>query len=524
MSTVLKACIRKIWRRLQGLTLVVAVVFGAVSITPLSALAVEPSKGGTLTIALEADFPGFDPLSMGSFVDRMVAMSFYEMLMELDEQGNVVPHLAKSLTASEGGTVYTMQLREGIKFHDGTPFNAEAVVFNFRRLMDPDRGCRCAAAVKPVESVTKTGPYTVEFHLKAPNAAFPGELADVPGMQPSPTAIRKAEEAGKTYGGSPVGTGPFRLASWQRGISMKVERNPDYWQDGLPHLDSVIYRPIPDEQSRMASLIAGDIQLSVVPAPQDVAATKAGQTNVNLVEAPGLGSSFAMFNAQRAPLNDSRVRQALFHAINRPLILKTVLRGIYSEAADSPFGPGMEAGRLDTDFPEYDPAKAKALLAEYGKPVKFVFSVSATPHSRLLAQVLQQMWKKVGVEVQIKEFEQLTLIRDSIRHDFDAMLYRWPGRADPDQNSYQFFHSKSLRNYTQYANPEMDELLEKGRQTLDPGTRLDIYEQVAALLAKDGPYLFLYPTTTFFLTSPKLHGLPPIPDGLPRVGYVWLEQ
>ncbi|HOA94788.1 MAG TPA: ABC transporter substrate-binding protein [Quisquiliibacterium sp.] len=495
----------------------------AVGLAPATATAAEPRKGGVLTVGLEADFPGFDPLGMGALVERMVAVSFYEPLMEISEKGHIVPHLAESLSVSADGMTYTAKLREGVKFHDGTPFDADAVVSNFRRLMDPAKGCRCLAEVSSVRSVDKTGPYTVEFRLKVANAAFPAVLADVAGLQPSPTAIRKAESAGRNYAEAPVGTGPFRFVEWKRGISLRVERNPDYWQKGLPHLDAVVYRPIPDGQTRMASLTAGDIQLAAVPAANDVAAAKSGQTRVKVLESPGLGSVFAMFHAQRAPTNDARVRQALFHATDRALILRTINRGVYP-IVNAPFGPGMMAGRIDVAFPEYNPDKARALLKEYGKPVRFTLSVSAVPSSVQMAQVFQQMWQKVGIEVTIEQLEQLQLIRKAIKNDFDAMYFRWPGRADPDLNAYQFFHSSSPRNYTQYRNPEMDKLLEQARSALDAKVRLDTYGKVAQLLARDGTYLFLHSTTNYFLSSRKLDGLPKVPDGLPRVGHVWLER
>lgn len=485
--------------------------------------AAPPQKGGVLTVGLEADFPGFDPLQMGALVERMVAMSFYETLMEISEEGEIIPHLAESLTASEGGAVYTLKLRPGIRFHDGTPLDANAVVFNLRRLIDPANTCRCQATVADIASVDAGGPDTVIFKLRAPNAAFPAVLADVPGMQASPTAIRKVEADGGKYGNAPVGTGPFRFIEWRRGVSMKVERNADYWQKDLPHLDGVVYRPIPDQQTRMASLTAGDIQLSVVPSAQDVASAKRGSRTLKLFESPALGTVFAMFNAQREPTNDARVRQALFHATDRALIVKTVNRDIYP-VANQPFGPGLAAGRQDVSFPAYDPSKARALLAEYGKPVKFTFSVSATPDTLRLAQVLQQMWKKVGIEVEIEQIEQLQLIRKAIKNDFQGMHFRWPGRADPDLNTYQFFHSSSGRNYTRYNNPAMDLLLERGRSTLAADERLAIYHEVSELLAKDGPYLFLYPSTNFFLASSKVHDLPAIPDGLPRLGPVWLSK
>ena len=523
MRTELSICLRGYVGRAARLGRDTALTLLTVGLLGASATAAEPRHGGTLNVGLEADFPGFDPLIMGALVERMVATSFYETLMDMNAQGEIVPHLAESLKVSGDGTSYTLKLRTGIKFHDGTPLDAAAVVFNVRRLMDPANGCRCQANVVGIKSVDATGPDTVVFTLKTPDAAFPAVLADVPGMATSPTAIRKAQEAGLKYADTPVGTGPFRLVEWKRGVSLKVERNPDYWQKGLPYLDSVVYRPIPDQQTRMASLTAGDIQLSAVPSAQDVAAAKSGTTRVQLVESPGLGSVFAMFNAKREPTNDPRVRQALFHATDRALILKTLFRGIYP-LANQPFGPGLASGRQDVKFPAYDPAKARALLKEYGKPVKFTFSVTATPDSVQMAQVLQQMWQKVGIEVKIEQLEQLQLIGKAIKHDFDGMYFRWPGRGDPDMNVYPFFHSKSTRNYTQYANPEMDRLLEVGRGTFDQKTRLEIYTQVSQLLAADGSYLFLFPSTNFFLTSRKLQGLPKIPDGLPRVGQVWLAK
>jgi peptide/nickel transport system substrate-binding protein len=513
------------WRA-RPLRLALGIVFSAATVlgglAPAQAAA-EPRRGGTITVGLEADFPGFDPLGMGALVERMVAMSFYDTLMEITEGGEIVPHLAESLEASEGAAVYTLKLRQGIKFHDGTPLDAEAVVYNFRRLMDPANACRCLAEMREIKSVERTGPLTVEFRLKSPNAAFPAVLTDVPGMQTSPAAIEKAKAEGRNYAERPVGTGPFRFVEWKRGVSLRVERNPDYWKKGVPYLDAVVYRPIPDQQTRMASLVAGDIHISAVPASVDVAGAKGKQSRVALVESPGLGSVFAMFHAQRGPTSDPRVRQALFHATDRALMLKTVLRGV-NPIVNGPFGPGMPAGRKEIRFPAYDPEKARALLKDYGKPVEFTFSVSATPESVRQAQVLQQMWQKVGIKANIEQIEQLQLIRKAIKQDFEAIYFRWPGRIDPDLNVYQFFHSSSPRNYTQYKNPEMDKLLELGRTTVDPAARLDTYGKIGQLLADDGTYLFLHSTTNFFLTSRKVNGLPKTPDGLPRVGYVWLAN
>lgn len=505
----------------SGLLVFIAALYLSLSSVYGSA-STEPHRGGSLSVGLEADFNSLDPLDMGALVERMVSTSIYETLMDINEEGELEPMLAESLEPSEEGEVYRATLKEGITFHDGTPFNADAVVRNFKRLMDPNNSCRCAAEIAAVKDVLAVGPYEVEFQLHHPNASFPAVLADVAGMQPSPTAV---EEKGDGYATNPVGTGPFRFVSWNRGGSFRVERNPDYWQDDLPYLDAVTYRPIPDQQTRMSSVLAGDIDLAAVPAPQDVARVQAGEDSdeVKLIEAPGLGTIFTMLNPNRPPLDDVRVRQALFHATDREAINTALNKSIFP-LASSPFGPGMLGGELKADFPDYDLDKARSLLEDYGRPVKFTLSVSATPVSAQTAQVLQQLWRRVGIEVSIDQQEQRTLIGNAINNNFDAMYFRWPGRADPDLNSYQFFHSESPRNYTRYKNPKLDELLEKGRQELDMDRRIAIYREVAQILADEGPYLFMWATSQFFLVRNEVHGLPASPDGLPRVREVWLEE
>src|SRR5699024_10890540 len=150
----------------------------------------------------------------------------------------------------------------------------------------PENGCRCAATVASVQSVSKVDEHTVVFQLKQPDASFPAVLADVAGMQPSPTAIRKAEAEGGHYGEHPVGTGPFVFVRWKRGVEVVGKRNPHYWRQGLPHLDKVVFRPIPDKQTRLQTLLAGGIQLMMTPAPKSVKAAQLGKIPVNVTEIP----------------------------------------------------------------------------------------------------------------------------------------------------------------------------------------------------------------------------------------------
>lgn len=476
-------------------------------------------RGGTLIIGVDADFPTFDPLHMGALVERSVAQAFYETLFRLNEQGELEPFLADSYSVNNDGLIYSIKLREGIKFHDGTDFNAHAVVTNFSRLLDPANGCRCLSEISAVKEVKALDDYQVQFVLHESNASLPAVLADVSGMQLSPAALARGDFATR-----PVGTGPFRFVSWNRGVALRVERNPDYWQPGLPYLDGVTYRPIADNQTRMASVLAGDIHIATVAAPEDVAAVRRGRhLNLQVIEASGLGTNFVMFNRKRPPFDDVRVIQALIAATDRETINKAINRDVLP-LASNPFGAGLFGGQIENSYPAYDPERAKELLQAYGKPVSFKITVNASPAAVRQALVLQQMWRRVGVTVSIEQLEQRQLVIQALNSGFDAMLFRWSGRADPDLNTYQFFHSTSSSNYTGFSHNKVDELLEKGRRTVDHQERIAIYSELGELLAWEGPYLFLTSANYFFITHTRVKNLVPVPGGVPQVDRVWLGK
>lgn len=494
-------------------------MFLAVSALAAYAEAEEVQRGGTLIIGVDADFPTFDPLHMGALVERSVAQAFYETLFRLNEQGELEPFLAESYSISEDGLIYTIRLREGIKFHDGSDFTAHAVVENFSRLLDPSNGCRCLSEISSVKEVKAIDDHHVKFVMRQPNASLPAVLADVSGMQLSPAALARQD-----FATHPVGTGPFRFVSWNRGVALRVERNPDYWQPGLPYLDGVTYRPIADNQTRMASVLAGDIQIATVAAPEDVAAVRRGRhLNLQVIEAAGLGTNFVMFNRKRAPFNDIRVIQALVAATDREIINKAINRDVLP-LATNPFGTGLFGGQIQNGYPAYDPERAKELLADYGKPVSLKITVNASPAAVRQALVLQQMWRRVGVTVSIEQLEQRQLVIQALNSGFDAMLFRWSGRADPDLNSYQFFHSDSSSNYTGFSHTKVDELLERGRRTVDHQERIAVYSELGELLAHEGPYLFLTSANYFFITHTRVKNLVPVPGGVPQVDRVWLEK
>jgi ABC-type transport system substrate-binding protein len=244
---------------------------------------------------------------------------------------------------------------------------------------------------------------------------------------------------------------------------------------------------------------------------------------LQVLNAGSLATSFIMINTARPDVSDIRVRRAMAYALDRDALNKAINKGLY-KIANTPFGSALAPHELVEGYPQYDPAKAKKLMAEYGKPVKLKLAVAAMPVAVLTAQALQQMWKKVGIDTEIDQMEQVQGIRAAAAKDYQVMLYRWAGGADPDKNVYQFFYSNATVNRTNYNNPEMDKLLDASRATTDPAARLEIYHKINNILARDLPYLFLTYFDNYALASSRVHGVVPSPDGLIRASQVWKDK
>jgi ABC-type transport system substrate-binding protein len=503
--------------RTIGLTTFVAASL-ALLISTEAPRAAEPKKGGSVSISTESDLPTLDPLGMASFSDRNAGLLLYDTLLDIDPKGNVVPNIAERIDASEDVMTFKLTLRSGVKFSDGTPYDAAAVVKNFQRIMDPKNRCRCVSDLSTIASLEATGPLEVVIKMKSPSAHFPAALADVAGMVASPAAV---EKYGADFGNYGVGAGPFKLKEWRRGAQVIFERNPDYWRKP-PYLDEVVLRPMPDEQTRYASLKAGNLDIVTNAAARDVIDAQQGK-KFQVLNPGSLATVFVMINVGAPDVSDVRVRQALAYALDRVALNKAINRGLY-KIANTPFGTGLFPHEQVDGYPGFDPAKAKKLVEEYGKPIKIKLSINAAPLSTLSAQALQQMWKKVGIETEIIPFEQVQLVRTAAARDYQTMLYRWAGGADPDKNVHQFFHSKGTVNRTNFNNPVMDKLLDAGRSTTDKAERLKVYREINNLLARELPYIFLNYFDNIALANPAVKGLTPVPDGLLRMHSAWKDK
>ena len=489
------------------------------------AMAADPKPGGELTVALAQDPSIVDPLRLGSFTERQFGRPIFEALFDIDEKGNAVPFLAESFKVSDDVRVWTITIREGVKFHDGTVLDSAAVIANFDRTRDPKNRCRCLSQWADVESYRAIDPRTVEITMKTANATVPVLLADAVGVMASPAAFT-ADPTG--FGTKPVGTGPFRLVEWQRNSRFVLEKFPDYWVKGKPYLDRVVLRGIQNIETREAAYKSGQADMILQPSMHFVSTAKRDKRQV-LLEPAGFGTDGVYFNSKTPPLDDLRVRKALAHAMDRDLLIRTLGFGIWTPAY-SPWGRGISMVEQPVAvYPKFDVAKAKELLAEYGKPVAFTLSYNNTPSTRHLVQSLQEMWANVGVKVELAAFDQNRLVQNMTSKNFEASIFRFTGRADPHANVWSFLHSDFAEtnpssNYGSWKNAKVDELLEKGRSTNDQAERSRIYSELGRVIVTEVmPHAYLTNVPDTIVTRPNIKGVPVIPDGMVRFEHVWRQ-
>jgi peptide/nickel transport system substrate-binding protein len=477
----------------------------------------------TLYVALEAEPPELDPNLSSAYVDRQVMASLYDKLVDIDENGEIVPMLAKSYDVSDDGKVYTFHLRDGIKFHDGTEFNAEAAKYNLERYQEED-SVR-STEVEPIESVEAVDEYTVRVTLSEPFAPFLAVLTDRAGIMASPKAI---EENNGRISKDPVGTGPFKFVERVRGDHITVEKNPDYWREGLPKIDKIEYRGIDDENVQYQNLQSGELDIiDSIPLVEFKELQESGDYNVSIE--PGLGYQGVFLNVTQPPFDNKQLRQAVYRLVDRDAIVKAVLRGVGGEAGNSPFSEQSWAYSEESDsYPERSVEEAKALLEEAGKPDGFSFTLKTDPSpiNQQIGQVIQNNLKPAGIDVKLEQEEFGTLLDDSTNGNFQALYLGWSGRIDPDLNIYDFTVTNGDFNDSGYSNPEVDKLLNEARTTSDRDRRKELYGQVMEILHEDVPYVYLYHNnqTTDFAMQPTVQGFEPYPDGILRLAGVSKEQ
>ncbi|MGV3489370.1 MAG: ABC transporter substrate-binding protein [Tuberibacillus sp.] len=464
-----------------------------------------------LIIGLDSDPPQMDPQLSTAAVDRQVFQSVYNTLVDVDQNLKFVPELATSWNISDDGKTYTFKLRQGVLFQDGTPFNAEAVKFNFERMLDPKFGSPRLSEINLVDNVKVVDDYTVEVHLKEPYSPFLSVVSDRAGMMVSPTAVKKE---GKDFSNHPVGTGPYKFVSHVKQGDLVVERFDKYWGD-KPKIKTIVYKPFTDGNTRMTNLISGDVDIVNQFDYKDIdRAKKASNLKVQSVES--LGFQGLQLNTTVAPFDNKKVRQALNLAIDRQAIAKVVFyNGV--TPANSPFPGSSWAHSDDFKVPKANVEKAKELLKESGvSSPSFTLKIASSPQTQQLAQMLQSMLQQVGFKVKIEMVEFGTLLEQTDNGDYEAAQIGWSGRVDPDGNAFAWFSTGGTLNYMKYSNPKVDQLLTQARTVSDQAQRKQLYDQVTKIIWDDAPYIFLYYPKDYKAMKSDLNGFVQVPDMMIR--------
>jgi len=510
-------------RRLMALALLLASVVGLMG----AAAAQGGRRGGGLRAALDADPPTLDPHLSGSAVDRQVFQNLFDKLVDTDENLAVVPMLATSWTISPDGRTVTFKLRQGVKFQDGTPFNAEAVKANFDRMQDPKFPSVRRSEIRPVDKVVALDPSTVEIVLDRPYSPLLYVLTDRAGMMVSPAA---AQKEGVNFAQHPVGTGPFAFGERVPQDHIILERNPSYWLSGEPYLDRIIYRPITDDNARVANLKSGDVDIiNLVPLPQARALAKeAAQPGARfrLLEHGAFAWTGISLNVTKPPFDNKLLRQALAATIDQAVIANVVLQGA-GYPAYAPFPNGTPAYDPAWTLPPRNIALAKEKLQAAGQPSGFGFTLSILPGQQrvALAQAVQAMAADAGIQTKIEILEQGTFVDRAAHVQLQAGVIEWSGRPDPDFDVYPFLTQSGVGsfNYGGYSNGRVQVLLDAARYLQDMSQRRRAYREVVQILSDDVPYVWLYFPKEYKLVSARVHGFVHVPDGMMRLRTVWLS-
>jgi peptide/nickel transport system substrate-binding protein len=442
-----------------------------------------PQMGGTLTVALDGALDTLDPQKSVTIVSNQVRENIYERLIQYaPDLQTLQPMLATSWDVSPDGLTYTFHLRQGVKFSDGHPFTADDVVYTYNRMESKAEASPRVSDWTDITAVKKVDPYTVEFDLAKPYAPF---LTTIEGWQILP------DEPNVDFNKTPIGTGPFMMKEWVPNDHITLVKNPNYWQPGHPYLDSVVFKFIPDSQTRVVDLETGAVNV-LNSVPFDRVQELAKNTKVNLLQASGFVRDTLGFNDTKPPFNNPLVRQALSMAIDRDTIVKTIMFG-YATATSDPIVPGTPWSDQAADQAlSYNMTKAKQLLQQAGLGGGFSTTIKVSPtypQEVQMAQVIQQAWQQLGVKTTIDQLEWSTWIQQVVvNKDFDVEIVLHSSSPGPDSWTYNWLVTKGSVNLVNYSSPQMDQLLNEGRQTSDQQKQVQIYDQVQQLFAKDAPW------------------------------------
>ena len=474
-----------------------------------------------VTFAVASTFTTTDPYDANDTLSQAMSKSFYEGLFGFDKDMKMIPVLAESYEASKDGLTYTIKLKKGVKFHDGTDFKADAVKANFDRVTNPENKLKRYALYSNIAKTEVVDDYTARITLKTPFSAFINNLAHPSGVMISPTALVKY--GSKDIAFNPVGTGPFKFVEWKATDYLKVAKFDGYWRKGYPKVDTITWKPVVDNNTRAAMMQTGEAHFTF-PVSYEVADVLKAKPELDVVAAPSIVLRYLSMNTQQKPFDNPKVRQAIAYAINKEALAKVAFNG-YAFPAEGVAPQGVEYAVKMGPWP-YDVAKAKALLAEAGFPNGFEAELwSAYNHTiaQKVTQVLQQQLQQVGIKTKItlleagQRVEKVESWQDPANAPVRLYYVGWStstGEADWALRPLLYGESwpPRLFNTAYYKNPKFDADIKGAQLATSSAEKAKFYKDAQETAWNDAPWAPLVVERLLSANSKKLSGVYVIPD------------
>lgn len=486
----------------------------------LSSFVVVPSWATKdAVVAVAATFTTMDPYDANDGLSQAVAKSFYQGLFGFDKNMKLIPVLAESYEVSDDGLTYTINLRPGVKFQDGSDFNAKAVKANLDRASNPANHLKRYNLFQYITLTEAVDDTTVKITLKQPFASFINNLAHPAAAMISSEALKKY---GKEIGLHPVGTGPYQFVTWNQTDFIKVKKWDGYWKKGYPKLDSITWRPVVDNNTRAAMMQTGEAHFAF-PIPFEQVNVLQKNNKLDLVTSPSIMQRYISLNVTKKPFDNEKVREALNYAINRQALVKVVFNG-YATPATGIVAPSIEFAQTYPPI-AYNPAKARELLKEAGYPNGFTTTLWASHNhstAQKMLQFIQQQLAQVGIKAKVNAMDagqRVSAVEDKSNEESGVHMYYTGWSASTGEADWALtplFATASwppaFFNTAFYSNPQVDKDLNDALQTSDQAERMRLYKNVQDKIWHDHPWVPLVVEKLISAKSKSLTGFYLMPD------------
>lgn len=516
------------------------ILISIVSMWPFLAFSGDkPVAGGTLIWGRGGDSVNLDLAQATDGESIKAGIQVLENLVMFGKNSmDVEPQLAESWTVSEDGLTWTFNLRKGVKFHDGTPFNARAVYDSFARVIDKNHPLHgygkwryLSLSLGMVKEIKVIDDYTITLVTKMPYAPLINNLALwlCPILSPKAMAEHKGQ-----IGLHPVGTGPFKFVKWVKDDQIILKRNDDYWGDKAK-VEKIILKSIPEPSARLMALQSGTIDIADDLDPDSISLVKK-EAKLAVIERPSVNVGYLAINCEKPALKDVRVRQAINYAVDKDTLIKSIYQGL-AIPAKNPFAPTIWSYNDSIKPYEYNPEKSRQLLKEAGYDSKTVIELWAMPVSRAYmpepvktAELLQAYFAAVGIKAKIVRYDWGTYLKKTANGEHDMCMLGWlGGNADPDNFLYGLLSADTAKtpgaaNVALWKNAEFTALVKKARKTFAKAERTKYYLKAQEIFHAQAPWLPLVHSTIVRCYNKRLHDVPLRPNGLNSFQMVWKEK